>query len=630
MCGDLNTVREALPLAVDLDKDVCGVCRLARNCAYVAQRTADADLWIVAHNIIFHAPPPPVSRRGVAALVIDESPWQAGLVGIEGRGIEIPLDALEPGVMPAPRRRAGARLVKTRQRLATALRAAPDGPVSRADLDEAGFDNETGLAARRLEWRRKVDSGPWRGRLANKTLVPMTSLWRAVAALMADDGPALSGWLEVTRNRDGARVVRVTARAEVGKAWRVPTLLVDAVLDTNLVHPYWPNIESKGQFNVHAPHQVIRQAAGKSFSKAALAPPKTAGGDDKPRAKARRNIRAVILKRARELGGRALVVGNKATIEAMQFPRNLDVAWFNAVAGRDQWKRVRLVVILGRPMPPPRAVEQIAAALTGAAPARLEGWYERGDAYRQHRDGAGVGRVFAESDRHPDKMVERIRTRICAGEIIQAIGRGRGVNRTPQTPLEVLVLGDVILPIAVDQFLPDEALNPTPIDLMLAEGGVAFESAASAALAYPQLWPTPGAARLALHRQSSVTIPNRYTLIRECNGALVRYRRKGNGQKIARAWFDPVRVADPRAAIEAMLGPLAMFELIGAEAETANAANKSRSEEGEHDTTIDTIWVSMKWQEAREMEDEKAYRLLFDEQDERELEDQRTFAWLFD
>jgi hypothetical protein len=176
----------------------------------------------------------------------------------------------------------------------------------------------------------------------------MTSLWRAVAALMADDGPALSGWLELARNRDGARVVRVTGRAEVGKAWRVPTLLVDAVLDTKLVRPYWPNIENKGQFHVHAPHQVIRQATGKSFSKAALAPPKTAGGDDKPRAKARRNIRALILKRARELGGRALVVGNKATIEAMQFPRNVDVAWFNAVAGRDQWKRVRLVVILDR------------------------------------------------------------------------------------------------------------------------------------------------------------------------------------------------------------------------------------------------------------------------------------------
>jgi putative DNA primase/helicase len=611
MCGDLTTVREALPLAVDVDKEVCRACRLARNCAYVAQRAADADLWIVAHNIIFHAP---VSRRGVAALVIDESPWQAGLVGIEGHGVEIPLDALEPGVMPTPPRGVGVRLVNTRQRLATALRAAPDGPVSRADLDAAGFDNETGLDAVRLEWRRKVDSGPWPLRLANKTLGPMTSLWRGVAALMADDGPALSGWLTLDRNRDGARVVRVTGRAEVGKAWRVPTLLVDAVLDTNLVRPYWPNIEDKGQFNVQAPHQVIRQAAGKSFSKAALAPPKTAGGDDKPRAKARRNIRAVILKRARELGGRALVVGNKATVEAMQFPRNVDVAWFNAVAGRDQWKRVRLVVILGRPMPPPRAVEQIAAALIGVAPARLEGWYERGDAYRQHRDGAGARRVFAESDRHPDRMVERIRARICVGEIIQAIGRGRGVNRSLETPLEVLVLGDVILPVAVDQFLPDEALNPSPIDLMLAEGGVAFEAAASAATAYPQLWPTRSAAKKALQRANRGTFSKKNIPLRKCPP--VRFQRVGPKLHVERAVYDPRLVRHPRAAIEAMLGPLAMFELIGAGPETAKAANVSRGEEGGHDATIDTIWVSMKWHDEQELEDEKAYHLLFDEDED--------------
>jgi putative DNA primase/helicase len=570
MCGDIGTVREALPLAVDVDKEVCRVCRLSRNCAYVAQRAADADLWIVAHNLIFQAPPPPVSRRGVAALIIDESPWQAGLVGIEGHGVEIPLDALERGVMPAPRDKyAGARLVKTRQRLATALRAAPDGPVRRADLDAAGFDNETGLDARRLEWRRKVDTGRWRRRLANKTLGPMTNLWRAVAALMADDGPALSGWLTLDRNRDGARVVRVTGRAEVGKAWRVPTLLVDAVLDIELVRPYWPHIEGKGQFNVQAPHQVIRQATGKSFSKAALAPPKSQGGDDKPRAKARRNIAAVILKRARELGGRALVVSNKATIEAMQFPPGVDVAWFNAVAGRDQWKRVRLVVILGRPMPPPRAVERIAAALTGAAPVRVEGWYERGDAFRLRRDGAGARRVFAESDRHPDRMVERVRTRICGGEIIQAIGRGRGVNRTPQTPLEVLVLGDVVLPVAVDQFLPDEALNPTPIDLMLAEGGVAFESGASAAIAYPKLWPTRSAAKKALQRANRGTFSYKNVPIRKC--PLVRFQRVGPKLHVERAVHDPRLVPRPRAAIEAMLGSLAMFELIEGEPETAKS-----------------------------------------------------------
>jgi hypothetical protein len=188
----------------------------------------------------------------------------------------------------------------------------------------------------------------------------------------------------------------------------------------------------------------------------------------------------------------------------------------------------------------------------------------------------------------------------------------------------VLVLGDVILPIAVDQFLPDEALNPTPIDLMLAEGGVAFESGASAAIAYPQLWPTRSAAKKALQRANRGTFSKKNIPLRKCPP--VRFQRIGPKLHVERAVFDPRLVPNPHAAIEAMLGPLAMFELIGAEPESAKAANESRGEEREHDAT----WASMKWQDEQELEDEKAYHLLFDEQDARELEDQGTYAWLFD
>ncbi len=182
-----------------------------------------------------------------------------------------------------------------------------------------------------------------------------------------------------------------------------------------------------------------------------------------------------------------------------------------------------------------------------------------GKEWAGHRDGAGARRVFAESDRHPDKMVERIRARIRGGEIIQSIGRGRGVNRTSETPLEVLVLGDVILPIAVDQFLPDEALNPLPIDLMLAEGGVAFESGASAAIAYPTLWPTRSAAKKALQRANRGTFCYKSARLRK--SPLVRFQRVGPKLHVERAVFDPRQVRHPRGAIEAMLGPLAKFQI---------------------------------------------------------------------
>ncbi|CAJ0853414.1 hypothetical protein AMST5_00645 [freshwater sediment metagenome] len=587
MCRDLETVRHAQLLSVDVDDAVCAVCLYKEGCAYLAQRKRDADVWIVARQIIFHRPPKPVKERGIAALVVDESPWQAGLIGIEGHGVEIALDALEPGVMPAPPSNGpngGELLVVLRHRLAMALDGEPDGPVKRKALNAAGFDAETGRVAGDLEWRRKIDDGPWRERDDNRTLRPMASLWRAVGALMSSNGPKASGWLTLARNRDGARVIRVTGRKSIwrpmdrllGNGWHVPTLLVDALLDVELVRPFWPNIENKGQFDVMAPHQLIRQATGKSFAKNYLAPPKSEDGDNKSRGKARRSARAVILRRARELGladDEVLVIGNKAVVQAVDLPSNVQVAWFNAVAGRDQWKDVGLVVIVGRPMPSPPAIEKMAAALTGTAPLTVDGWYNRGDAFRLKREGDSVIRVPAEADFHPDRVAERIRARICAGELVQAIGRGRGVNRTADHPLEVLVLGDAVQPMPVDEFLPDEFIKPSTGDLMLAEGGVAFEDGASAARAYPSLWRTPEAAKKALQRESCGTFSNENILIGKCPGAsMVVFQLGGNGQRPQRAVYDLCRVPDPRATIEAMLGPLAKFEIIKPEATEAETA----------------------------------------------------------
>ena len=93
MCVEIETMRQALKLHAHIEKEVCSECPVF-GCAYLAQRGDDADLWIVAHQIIFHEPPPPIEGRGVAALVVDESPWKAGLIGTEGEGVEIELSSL--------------------------------------------------------------------------------------------------------------------------------------------------------------------------------------------------------------------------------------------------------------------------------------------------------------------------------------------------------------------------------------------------------------------------------------------------------------------------------------------------------------------------------------------------------
>ena len=96
----------------------------------------------------------------------------------------------------------------------------------------------------------------------------------------------------------------------------------------------------------------------------------------------------------------------------------------------------------------------------------------------------------AEADRHPDPLAEAIRWQSCEGELVQIIGRARGVNRTAADPVDVLVLTDVPLPMPLAGTLDAVELTPGPADQMMAAGGVIIENPTDAALAYPFLWAT--------------------------------------------------------------------------------------------------------------------------------------------
>jgi hypothetical protein len=115
---------------------------------------------------------------------------------------------------------------------------------------------------------------------------------------------------------------------------------------------------------------------------------------------------------------------------------------------------------------------------------------------------------------------------------------------------------------------------------MLAEGGVAFATAASASLAYPHIWATQGALRYQLHHRrkveeergviGAISVSCTYNklsigganAVPEIADGLIRVRFQRQGPKLHReeAYYDPRRVEDPRAAIEAMVGPLSWFE----------------------------------------------------------------------
>jgi putative DNA primase/helicase len=162
---------------------------------------------------------------------------------------------------------------------------------------------------------------------------------------------------------------------------------------------------------------------------------------------------------------------------------------------------------------------------------------------------------------HADPTAEAIRWSICEAELIQAMGRGRGVNRTAENPLQIDLLTDVVLPVTVNELVTWSELRPTRRDLMAARG-VVFENAVDMAACFPDLWPTADAAR----QDRSRSVTNCYYRIlynseMSHSSAVVSYRPEGAGQKPRRAVFDLANVPDPESWLTARLGPLAVCEL---------------------------------------------------------------------
>ena len=238
----------------------------------------------------------------------------------------------------------------------------------------------------------------------------------------------------------------------------------------------------------------------------------TEGANERTNATRRANverIRRFLQVRAADVRpGRVLVVcqlGLEAALRAAGgLPPNLEIRHFNDIAGENAWNEVALLVAIGRTEPSPRTVERQARALFGVAVQELEA--DAADAVRYPRTTRGIrmrdGRGIAvEGTHHPDPRVEALRSAICEAGLIQAIGRGRGVNRTANNPLQIDILTNVALPLEVDEVAIWDRIQPGSAQMMAAEGAVPLTYADMAA-AYPDLFPSPDAARMTLTREA--------------------------------------------------------------------------------------------------------------------------------
>ncbi len=595
MCGDLERVADVRSVGLSVQTAACKgtikdsdgtrrtvKCPLFDGCAYQAQQKVRADLWLIAHNSLFHTKPSALGE--VAAVVVDEAAWRAGLIGAEGRHLTLTLDALASENLGALNGIRRDRLHDLRRQLYTVLDEMPDGPVQRAALQSCSLTASSTAEGRGLEWERKTDLlHPGQSRAErhkameaheeNKTVPSCAMAWGALGALLASNGSEASGWLAlgVEHTRDGpARVLHLKGRREVAEGWRVPTLLLDALLSLELVRPFWPDVELVADVKAAMPHQHIYQVRDKAFAKSMLTPLGEEATENDPKEAQRRinrllDLRAMLVREARQWVPRRVLVAvqkdvEKALRELGGLPNNMDLAHHNNVAGRDEWKDVACLVVVGRTLPSPAAIERIAEALTGVAVPALVGWYERADAVREMADGSTIQ---ADADRHPHPIAEMIRWQIAEGQVVQIIGRPRGVRRTEANPVHILALTDMPLPMPVAGLLDAAALAPGPADHMLAAGGMVLGNARHAWAAYPSLWPSHNAADLAIRRSPSFPyykslIGERRTLRHDGGGLVeVAYQVAGAGQKPAKAWYDPLLRPDPAAFLTARLGKLA-------------------------------------------------------------------------
>jgi len=596
MCGDLERVADVQSVGLSAQTAACKrtikdsdgtrrtvKCPLFDGCAYQAQQKVRADLWLVAHNSLFHAKPSALGE--LAAVIVDEAAWRTGLIGAEGRHLTLTLDALASENLGALNGVGRDRLRDLRRQLVTALDGMPDGPVQRVALQSCSLTVSSTAEGRGLEWERKSDLlHPGQSRAErrkaiealeeNKTVARCAMVWGAMGALLASNGPEASGWLAlgVEQTRDGpARVLHLKGRQDVADGWKVPTLLLDALLPVELVRHFWPDVEMVADVQAAMPHQHIYQVQDKAFAKSMLTPLGDEAAVNDPKEAQRRmnrlcDLRALLVREARRwTPGRVLVVVQKDVEKALRelggLPNNIDLAHHNNVAGRDEWKDVACLVVVGRTLPSPAGVERIAEALTGEAVPALDCWYERADAVREMADGSTVQ---TDADRHPHPIAEMIRWQIAEGQVVQIIGRPRGVRRTAANPVHILALTDVPLPMPVAGLLDAADLVPGPTDHMLAAGGMAFENPTDAAAAYPTLWPSKDAAKKAIQRGKLGTFPYYSTLVGECPQLRqVSYKPAGQGRSAAVAWYDPLLCPDPEAFLTTRLGKLVWCKISG-------------------------------------------------------------------
>ncbi len=536
-----------------------------KQCGYQRQKPdkdEKVDVWIVASDMLFKAQK---VLGEPAAVIIDEAIWRKGLRGVEQKKE----DALAVDSLRCEREIDFAKEIDQRDAYRDTLGRAlmqqvRNGGVEREHLAEVFSVQQCDEIIRR-EWKLlpKLKLQPGMSKGALEKLDPdlideivhtrrVIRVWGAVRELVGSPEIEVSGRLTLKQS-NGQRVVTWRGVAQINKQFEVPTLMFDATLPAlEVLQVYYPLVEVVANIKVEMPpHVRVRQVLDAPTTSRKLINAKLKDPEQHLK-----EMRRYIWKRWMETGKQETLVVCQEKVDRWfegKLPAGIMVIHYNDLAGLDDYKLVRLLILIGRVAPGPEAVEALAGAMSGAQPTLVPPnpsgftWYPQVSRSIRLRDGSG--HVVDRCDWHPDAFGDDVRWLICEAELIQAFGRARGINRTVDEPLDIDIVTNVVLPVTVDEVLYWKNETPSLLFETAMTEGVMLTSRIDMVKLWPHIWPN--------HRAADVTLAMGVPVLP--GFVPVTYQLVGPKMKRRRGWFDLTVIPDPRAWLIAHLGPLAFF-----------------------------------------------------------------------
>lgn len=514
MCTDKVRPNAVLKFNGSVRNHACGngskgfKCPSYEECEYQKQRKAlvDDDLVIMTDNMLFL--PPPLSKFSPQAVIIDESPVFKALPKTPDETdfgqYYLVQERTVPDLPWCDGKTATKHLMDCSYRLHKAFESIPKGDLTREALEAQGITAEACQKAARYEGARIEPPENITPVLTTEMLVKraekatrlgpfylLTDMWNLLFQFL-DDG---TQDICVTVKKQSEGTIRILSKKRIYEDYELPTLLLDATYRERLLETVIRKPTRSISLEVQKPYQHVRQIIDTNVAVSSFLE------NDEITALAR-NVYNHIRLMAAFYAGKShdkidVLVVCPMPIEKIlrerfpALPENVDIEHFNNLRGRNEWEGVSKLIVVSRLLPTVDPVEQIAETFTQRGIPRLpvsednKKQFLYMDKYIRLADDKAL--KVAGQRYHPDLVAEDIRYTITEGELIQAIGRARGVNRTKENPLSIDIITNTVLPITVHETLTLHELMPNEFDLMIANGAVPT-GATDQAVAYSELF----------------------------------------------------------------------------------------------------------------------------------------------